>query len=96
MPLIPALGRQRQADLCEFEANLFYKGSSRTAKAVTQESLSQKNKLKTKTTKNKQINNKKPEEHEQHSDSTSTHKPSALPTETLECILYKKNQLPLK
>ena len=25
MPLIPALGRQRQADLCEFEASLVYK-----------------------------------------------------------------------
>ena len=24
-PLIPALGRQRQADLCEFEASLGYK-----------------------------------------------------------------------
>ena len=24
-PLIPALGRQRQADLCEFEASLVYK-----------------------------------------------------------------------
>ena len=25
MPLIPALGRQRQADLCEFEASLVYR-----------------------------------------------------------------------
>ena len=24
MPLIPALGRQREADLCEFDANLVY------------------------------------------------------------------------
>ena len=24
-PLIPALGRQKQADLCEFEASLVYK-----------------------------------------------------------------------
>ena len=30
MPLIPALGRQSQADLCEFEASLVYKVSSRT------------------------------------------------------------------
>jgi hypothetical protein len=36
MCLIPALGRQRQADLCEFEASLIYKESSRTARAVTQ------------------------------------------------------------
>ena len=34
-PLIPALGRQRQADLHEFEASLVYK-SSRTARTVTQ------------------------------------------------------------
>ena len=25
MPLIPALGRQRQVDLCEFEASLIYR-----------------------------------------------------------------------
>ena len=36
MPLIPALGRQRQEDLCEFEASLVYKASSRTARTVTQ------------------------------------------------------------
>ena len=27
MPLIPALGRHRQADLCEFEASLVYRAS---------------------------------------------------------------------
>ena len=35
-PLIPALGRQRQADLSEFKASLVYNGSSRTARTVTQ------------------------------------------------------------
>ena len=35
MPFIPALGRQRQADLCEFRVSLLYGVSSRTAK-VTQ------------------------------------------------------------
>jgi hypothetical protein len=35
MPLIPALGRPKQAN-CEFEASLIYKVSSRTAKTVTQ------------------------------------------------------------
>ena len=29
-PLIPAIRRQRQADLCEFKANLVYRASSRT------------------------------------------------------------------
>ena len=29
MPLIPALQRQRQVDLCEFQASLVYKVSSR-------------------------------------------------------------------
>jgi hypothetical protein len=33
MSLIPALGRQRQAD-SEFEASLVYKVSSRTARAI--------------------------------------------------------------
>jgi hypothetical protein len=33
LPLIPALGRQRQAD-SEFEASLVYKVSSRTATAI--------------------------------------------------------------
>jgi len=33
-PLTPALRRQRLADLCEFEASLVYRGSSRTAKAI--------------------------------------------------------------
>jgi hypothetical protein len=28
MPLISALGRERQADLCEFEASLVYRVSS--------------------------------------------------------------------
>ena len=36
MLLIPALVRQRQADLCEFEAILVYRASSRIARAVTQ------------------------------------------------------------
>jgi hypothetical protein len=33
-PLIPALGKQMWADLCEFEATLVYNGSSRTANAT--------------------------------------------------------------
>jgi hypothetical protein len=36
MSLIPALGKQRQVDLHEFEASLVYKESSRPARAVTQ------------------------------------------------------------
>jgi hypothetical protein len=43
MPLKPAFGRQRQAYLHEFEANLVYRGSSRIVKA-TQKDLSQKKK----------------------------------------------------
>jgi hypothetical protein len=34
MPLIPALRRQRQARISEFEASLVYKVSSRTARAA--------------------------------------------------------------
>ncbi|EGV99662.1 hypothetical protein I79_011655 [Cricetulus griseus] len=42
-PLIPALGRQRQADLSEFEDSLVYKASSRTG-LLNRETLSQKTK----------------------------------------------------
>ena len=36
MPLVPALRRQRQRqeDLCEFEVNVIYRVSSRTARAT--------------------------------------------------------------
>ena len=47
--LIPALRRQRQEDLCEFKACLVYRASSRTAKAVTQRTLSWKNQNEKKT-----------------------------------------------
>ena len=36
MPLIPALGRQRQANLCEFETSLVYTVSSRTTSKAIQ------------------------------------------------------------
>ena len=36
MPFIPALTRQMQTDLYEFETNLVYKVSLRTARVVTQ------------------------------------------------------------
>ena len=35
MPLIPALWRQRQEDLCEFKGSLVYRASSGTARAIT-------------------------------------------------------------
>jgi hypothetical protein len=40
-PLSSAFGRQRQEDLCEFEATLVYRGSFRTSRA-TQRSLKNK------------------------------------------------------
>ena len=43
--IIPALGKQKQADLCEFVASLVYRGSSRTARA-TQRNPASKNKEK--------------------------------------------------
>ena len=45
MPLIPAEERQKQVDLCEFEVNLVYTASSRTAK-TTQRNPVSKNKTK--------------------------------------------------
>ena len=44
MPLIPALGRQRQADLSDFQASLVYKVSSKTARTVTQRNPVSRNK----------------------------------------------------
>ena len=45
MPLIPALRRQRQVNLCEFEVSLVYRVSSRTAKAVTEKPSLEKQKM---------------------------------------------------
>jgi hypothetical protein len=42
MPSIPACRRQRQVDLCEFEASLLYRMSSRTAKGYTDPALKNK------------------------------------------------------
>ena len=35
-PLIQALGRQKQMDLCEFEVSLVYRVNSRTSRVVRQ------------------------------------------------------------
>jgi hypothetical protein len=42
MPLIPAFSRQRQGESLKFQANLIYIVSSRTARAIERETLSQK------------------------------------------------------
>ena len=36
MPVIPTLRRQRQADLCEFEASMVYRVSSRIGPKATE------------------------------------------------------------
>jgi hypothetical protein len=41
-PLTPALRRQRQVDLCGFEASLVYRASSRTARATQRNPLLKK------------------------------------------------------
>ena len=38
----PALRRQRQVDLCEFEASLVYRVSSRTAEVTQRKPISEK------------------------------------------------------
>ena len=58
MPLIPTFGRQRQADLSEFEASLVYRVSSRTSRAIQRNPVS-KNKTKNKTNKKKNPKNQK-------------------------------------
>jgi hypothetical protein len=45
MPLIPALGRQKQAN-SEFKASLVYRVSSRTARATQRNPVSEKKKKK--------------------------------------------------
>ena len=47
MPLIPALGRQRQANLYEFKANLVYRVNSRTTRVTQRNPSSKKKKTKT-------------------------------------------------
>ena len=47
-PLIPALGRQRQADLCEFKDSLVYRVSSRTAKDTQRNPVSKNQNIKIK------------------------------------------------
>ncbi|MDP1142662.1 hypothetical protein, partial [Klebsiella pneumoniae] len=50
-PLIPALGRQRRVDLCEFETSLVYTASSRTGfKAIETPCLEKQNKKVVKST----------------------------------------------
>ena len=57
MPLIPALGRQRQVDLCESEASLVYRASSRTGSKTTEKPCLEKPKPKkqSKTKQNKAL-----------------------------------------
>ena len=43
-PLIPALRRQRQADLCEFKSSLIYRASSRAARATQRNPVLKKQK----------------------------------------------------
>jgi hypothetical protein len=57
IPLIPAFGRQRQADLREFEASLVYRVSSRKARATQRSPV-------WKETKNKKQANKQKERKE--------------------------------
>ena len=57
--MIPALRRQRQEDLCEFKASLFYRVSSRPARTTQTNPVSKQKQTNrtTITTKNKQTKN---------------------------------------
>ena len=48
MPLIPALWRQRQVDLCEFKDSLVYRVSFRTSRATQRNPVLKNKKTKTK------------------------------------------------
>ena len=54
MPLIPALRKQRQVDLCRFEASLVYRVSSRKARMVSEKPCLKKPKQTPKTLKSKE------------------------------------------
>jgi hypothetical protein len=57
-PLISALGRQRQVDLCEFKASLVYRMNSRTARATQRNPVSKNKTKQNKTKQNKTKQNK--------------------------------------
>ena len=61
MPLIPALRRQRQADLCEIKDRLVYRASARTGSKATQRKPVSKNKTKQTTQINQPKKKKKPQ-----------------------------------
>ena len=61
MPLIP--GRQRQVDLCEFEASLFYRASSRTARITQRNPVTGRKKTTTTTTTKKRWENPRKEQY---------------------------------
>ena len=48
MPLIPALKREGQVDLCEFELSLVYRVSSKTARTIQRNPVSKNQKKKKK------------------------------------------------
>jgi hypothetical protein len=50
-PSIPALGRQRQVDLCEFKVSLVYRASSQAARATQTNSVLKNQKQPSKQTK---------------------------------------------
>jgi hypothetical protein len=56
MPLIPALRRQRQMDLCEFKASLVYKISKTTGATQRNTVLENQNQTRAKTKQTKQDN----------------------------------------
>ena len=47
MPLLPAIRRQKQMDLFEFETSLVYRVSSKTARTTQRNPVSKNNKTKT-------------------------------------------------
>ena len=57
MPLSPALRRQRQGDLCEFQASLDYRVNSKTARATQRKLVSKKKKNPNKKKKKKKKKN---------------------------------------
>jgi hypothetical protein len=80
MPLITALGRQKQADLCEFKVSLVYRVSFRIARATQRNLVSKQQQQQQQ---QKQKTNKNPSD-KQTNKQTKSKKQNKKPTLSLE------------
>jgi hypothetical protein len=79
MPLIPALRRHRQGDLCEFQVTLVYRESSETASALIQRNpVSKQNKTKQNRTEQNRTEQNRTEQNRTEQNRTEQNRTSPL------------------